>query len=188
MLVGENYFQLYNEVAKLVAYAKNRTISVEDVNLLVVPVGQDNAFAFTDAIARRDYAQALIVFKNQLEFGATPQSLLGLLTWQMRALVSVREQLDNSSVKPLAREISEQPGLHSFVVTKVLQQIPYYSRERLAWLYGELVDLDLKLKTSSQDPVVLFTIFLGRMGNEKIFNSQSAIRQLVGGGPNHNSQ
>ena len=33
--------------------------------------------------------------------------------------------------------------------------------------YGELMDLDLKLKTSSQDPAVLFTIF-GKNGSEEV--------------------
>ncbi|MEK7496864.1 MAG: DNA polymerase III subunit delta [Patescibacteria group bacterium] len=167
MMVGENYWQLHNEVGKLVAYVKNRAVTSDDVNLLVTTVVQDNAFAFTDAIARRDYQQALTVLKKQLELGATPQSLLGMLTWQIRSLVLVREQLDQIKTKPSAREISEVTGLHSFVVTKALQQIPYYSRERLVWIYGELMDLDLKLKTSSQDPAVLFTIFLGKMGSEK---------------------
>lgn len=171
-LVGEDYFRLFNEIGKLSAYARGGEIKVPDIDLLVTPILREDTFAFTDAIGRRDYAGALSALKNQLELGSSPQSLVGMLAWHMRVLASVRNHLDVIATKLSARDMAQTLGLHPFVVTKALQQIPYYSRERLAWLYEEMMNLDWKLKTSAQDPEVLFTIFLGKMANEKITNHQ----------------
>jgi DNA polymerase-3 subunit delta len=106
---------------------------------------------------------ATAALNKQFDQGVSPQQLVGLLAWHLRVLTGVRLALDEATGRPQARELADQLGLHPFVVTKALQQIPYYSAERLTWLYGELSNLDVALKTSQADPEVLFGLFLSKL-------------------------
>lgn len=163
--VGDDVLSLSQEVAKLVAYRGQAEVRAVDLDTLVAPKLRDDVFAFLDAVGRRDLAAASAALTRQFSLGTSPQSLVGLLAWHLRVLASVRQALDGARAKPSPRELAAALKLHPFVVSKALQQIPYFSRERIAWLYQELADLDLKLKSTSVSPQALFSVFLGKLAN-----------------------
>lgn len=164
--VGDNCFNLLQEIGKLVAYRGREPVRAADLDVLVSSSLEEDVFVFLDAVAKRDLAAAHAAVLRQLAQGTSVYSLVGLLAWQLRVLTSVRTALDTAGTsKPSARELAQELGLHPFVVSKALQQIPYYSLERLAWLYQELAGLDVKLKSSRVEPAALFTIFLGKLAS-----------------------
>ena len=59
-------------------------------------------------------------------------------------------------------------NLHPYVVNKALAQIPYYTKDRLKFLYNELSDLDVKLKSTRLDPQMLFDLFISHLANPKV--------------------
>ncbi len=162
-LIGNDFFKLAQEVAKLVAYRGGGEVKASDLDLLVTSTLQDDVFVFVEAVGRRDMKAATAALTRQFNQGVSPQQLVGLLGWQLRVLTGVRLALDAATGRPSAKDLADTLGLHPFVVTKALQQIPYYSADRLAWLYGELSDLDVALKTSSADPEALFGLFLSKL-------------------------
>jgi DNA polymerase-3 subunit delta len=164
-LVGNDFWQLTNEIAKLVAYAGGEPIKAVDLDKLVIAKVSDNVFALTDALGRRDLVTAYRVLEQQLSQGARPEAIVGLIAWQIRILSLVREALDNGGHNDSAQELSNQIGIHKFVITKALQQIPYYSVTRLAALYSALSELDVKLKTTQLEPTVLFGLFFNQFIN-----------------------
>ncbi|MDZ4229653.1 MAG: DNA polymerase III subunit delta, partial [Candidatus Veblenbacteria bacterium] len=145
--VGNDFFALAQEIAKLTAYRGGEEVRAVDIDELVAPKLQDDVFVFLDAVGRRDLRAANQALARQFAQGASPQSLVGLLAWHVRVLALVREALDGSSKRAGSRELAQELGLHPFVVTKTLQQIPYYSTSRIAWLYDERSNLDVKLKS-----------------------------------------
>ncbi len=155
--------RLSQELAKLTAYANGREVTVHDLDLLVSGQPEDDVFAFTDAVGRRDFATAQATLLRQFDQGVSPQSLVGLLAWHLRTLAGVRNAVDRKGSRVAARELADEIGLHPFVVTKALQQIPYFSAERIAWFYRELSDLDVALKTSPVDPRVRFGFLLSKL-------------------------
>ena len=161
--LDNDFFALRNEIEKLTAYRGEEEIRAADIDLLVAPKIQEDVFAFIDAVGRRDARAAQVTLARQFAQGVSPQSLIGLLAWHVRVLALVRQALDNNSQRASARELAQELGLHPFVVTKTLQQIPYYSPGRIAWLYGELSGLDVKLKSTPTDPQVLFGLFLSKL-------------------------
>lgn len=166
--LNNDFFALSNEISKLIAWRSGEEVCVADVDLFVAPKLVDDVFAFIDAVGRRDIPQAQATLARQFEQGTSPQSLIGLLAWHVRVLALVRQALDNSSQRAAARELATELGLHPFVVTKTLQQIPYYSAEKISWLYSELSDLDIKLKSTRTDPQVLFGMFLSKLSTLRL--------------------
>jgi DNA polymerase-3 subunit delta len=166
--VGNDFFKLEQEVAKLTAYRGSDEVKASDLDLLVTGQVQDDVFALLEAIGRRDFALANKVLEQQFSLGVSPQSLVGLLSWHLRVLTGIRLALDDGQAKLGARELAQQLGFHPYVVTRALQQIPYYSAARLTWLYNELSDLDVKLKQTRIDPATLFSAFLGKLATLRL--------------------
>jgi len=166
--VGNDFLKLTQEIAKLVAYCDKQAIKPEDVNLLVEVEIKDSSFAMLDAVGKRDLVAAMAVLTRQFRQGTSPQQLVGMLAWHLRTLMSVRQAIDSSNRKLSARELADQLGLNSFVVNRALQQIPYYSAKKLSWLYNELSNLDIKLKTSQVEPEARFGLFLSKLATLSI--------------------
>lgn len=162
-IVGNDFFRLNQEIAKLVAYRKGDPIKLADLDLLVESQVEEDVFAFIDAVGRRDVGAAQASLLRQLNQGTSPQNLVGLLAWHLRVLTSVRSALDEAKTRLTAKELAVALKLHPYVVSKTLQHIPYYSKARLASLYMELSDLDVKLKTRRLKPEVLFALFLSKL-------------------------
>lgn len=165
--LDNDFVALANEISKLIAWREGEEIRTADVDLLVTPKLDDDVFAFIDAVGKRDMRLAQEVLVRQFSLGTSPQSLIGLLAWQVRVLALVRQSLDVSDKRLGSRDLAEELGFHPYVITKALQQIPYYSTERIGWLYDELSQLDVKLKTSRTDPEVLFGLFLSKLSTLK---------------------
>ncbi len=167
-MVGNNFSKLAQEIAKLVAYRYGSEIKIEDVNLLVESDLKDDTFVLLTAVAKRDLAATTNALAQQFRQDVSPQQLVGMLAWHLRTLMSVRQALDSSPVKLSAKQLAEATGLHPFVINKLLQQIPYYSAKKIAWLYAELSDLDIKLKTSRVEPEARFGWFLSKLATLSI--------------------
>ena len=87
-LVGPDARVLASEVAKLVAYAGDRTvIGAEDVDAIVTRVAEDPFFALGNAVEARDLRAALAVVDRSIQDGASPFMLLGSLAGTVRRLV-----------------------------------------------------------------------------------------------------
>lgn len=168
--LDNNFMALANEISKLTAWREGEEIRTADVDLLVTPKVDDDIFSFIDAVGKRDMRLAQEVLARQFSLGTSPQSIIGLLAWQVRVLALVRQSLDASDKRLGSRDLAESLGFHPYVITKALQQIPYYSAERIGWLYNELSDLDVKLKTTRTAPEVLFGLFLSKLSSLKPSN------------------
>jgi len=167
-LVGNDFIKLTNEISKLVHYRQGADIRAVDLDTLVTSTMPEDIFVFIEAVGKRDFAAANVALEKQLAQDTSPQQIVAMLGWQLRVLMSVRTALDNTSSRPQARELAESLGLHPYVVTKALQQIPYYSRARLVQLYNDLSALDVKLKSSRQSPKVLLAWFLGKLASLRV--------------------
>ncbi len=167
-LVGNDFLQISNDIAKLLALRGAEEIRTSDLDSLVSVQLKDDVFAFVEAIGKRRIPEALEIMKRQFDQGVAVQSLLGMTTWHFRVLMSVRQLVDKTGNRLSSREIAQELKLHPFVVAKTLQQLPYYSSQALGDLYTELHDLDIKVKTSRLEPEVLFSLFLSRLSNLQV--------------------
>ncbi|HPA25250.1 MAG TPA: DNA polymerase III subunit delta [bacterium] len=143
------------ELDKLLAYSSN--INLEAVKLLTAISFDDNIFNLTDAVSANNKSLALKLLSQQLEAGTEPLYILTMLVRQIRLLIQIKEAgLKNNNYSEIAKELS----LHPFVVQKVLGQTKNYSFEDLKIKFGQLLTIDLQLKSSKIPAEVLLTNFI----------------------------
>lgn len=141
---------LHQEMSKLSAYAKGRTISSEDVAKLVHALFEDGMFAFIDAVSQRRAEDAIRLLERERERGASDGHLLAMLLRQVRILIGARSLLDgNQSISKA--EVAKELSVHPFVAQKALDQARRYRLAELIATHDLLFELDQKIK-QGEDP------------------------------------
>jgi DNA polymerase III subunit delta len=156
--VGPNLWHLTNEVDKLIANP-DKDITLDLVKKFVPPQPEEEIWPLVDALSARDKLKALKLLRDQLDIGNDVFSIFGMLVRQYRILLMVREAIDlegfvNGFV--LAKRLS----LHPFVCQKAIHQIKNYTLIELKNIYQQLLQIDLKTKTSPVDPETLLDLLI----------------------------
>lgn len=175
-LVGNDLWQMTNEIDKLIAYAAIRAknqqtaITIDDVNLLVKGKFDDNIFNLVDAISNKNKKLAVKLMDDQIASGANEIYLLTMLIRQFRILLQIKEFIvleDQPFLlktdPSLKKRIAEEVGIHPFVVQKTIPQIKNFTLEELKNIYQQLIDIEVKIKTGAAKPRVLFDLFLSKI-------------------------
>jgi DNA polymerase III subunit delta len=146
--VGEDLWQMENEIIKLVNYGKNRKITQADVTLLVRPKIENDIFETIEAFAEKKKDAALYLIHQHLEKGDSPLYLLSMINFQFRNLLILRDLIDK---KTPYQEIPKRSGLHPFVVKKTYWQVQKFSLLQLKKIYKKIFQIDLAIKTGKID-------------------------------------
>ena len=147
--VGNDLWQMSQEIDKLIIYKKGQEIVAEDVDVLVKAKLDTNIFNFVDALGQQDKDQALKLLHDQLASGEHALYLLTMITYQFRNLLIVKELLEKGRDQ---RSLSKEAKMHPFVAQKTAQQTRNYSLASLRMIYRKLLDLDQAIKTSRIEP------------------------------------
>lgn len=156
-MVGNNLWQMNNEIDKLVSYKGNKEITKEDVELFVRAKFDEDVFHLTDALGNKNAKTALALIDDQLRSGNHPLALLATLAWQFRNLIQIQEKVESGES---SYSISSELGVRPFVVKKSLVQLRKFSFADLKAVYQGLLEIDIKLKTSRVDPKTLLNLFV----------------------------
>lgn len=156
-LVGNDLWQLQNEVDKLAAYRQGMDVGADDVKAFVAGQFDESIFSLTDAIAEKNQGSALGLLQSFLNRGEPPLYLLTMLVRQFRILLAVSAVAKD---EPNHLTVARRLGLHPFVAQKALRQIRYFDRRQLVALFDQLVGIDRRLKTTREDPALLFDQFV----------------------------
>jgi len=136
--VGNNLWQMANEIKKLVSYKKKGKIEAADIKLLVRPKIETDIFKTIDAIASKNKKQALFLLHKHLEKGDSPLYLLSMINFQFRNLLMVKT--------------SQKPDLHPYIIKKASWQARKFSFEDLKKIYQKIFQADLGIKTGKIEP------------------------------------
>ena len=143
--VGNNLWQLSNEVKKLVAFKKGGRLTAKDVELLVKSKITTDIFKTIDAISSKNKKQALRLLHKHLENGDSPVYLLSMINYQFRNILVVKDLMEKG--KPL-----KQAKLHPFVARKSFQQAQRFSLGELKKIYRKIFEVDYSIKTGKLEP------------------------------------
>jgi DNA polymerase-3 subunit delta len=151
-LVGDDVYDLANEVEKVATWAGGDAVTEADIESLVAPRAQAAGFTMTDAWGARDLQGALRAAERMLDRSGDPRSrtiprLLGILTSHVARIRAV-QALDAEGVP--AKEAAAKLKLHPFYVQKLYAQARNYSREELQDVTVRLAELDHALKGGSR--------------------------------------
>ncbi len=142
--VGNNLWQMENEVKKLVYFKRGSLIKKEDIELQVKPKIEVDIFKTIDALASKDKKQALNFLYKHLESGDNPLYILSMIGYQFRTLLTIKELMEKKY--PYAA-IAQKSGLHPFVVRKSYYLCRQFTMAQLKKIYQKIFQVDLDIKT-----------------------------------------
>jgi len=147
--IGNNLWQMSNEIKKLVNYKNGEVIKVKDIELLVRPKIEADIFKTIDAIALRNKKQALELLHKHLEKGDAPLYLLAMINFQLRNLLTIKSGARLSA--------------HPYVVKKATQQAENFSLDELKKIYQKIFQADLNIKTGKIGAEAALDLFIAEM-------------------------
>jgi len=148
-MVGNNLWQMSNEIKKLSDYRSGRTIQLKDIELLVKPKIEADIFKTIDAIAAKNKKEALSLIHKHLERGDSHLYLLAMISFQFRNLLTVKSGARLKS--------------HPYVIQKTMRQARHFSLDELKKIYRRIFQADLDIKTGKIDPDTALDLFIARI-------------------------
>ena len=157
-----DFSKIANECAKLREYKYDeKKITNKDIEDLVerkLGDSRDLTFAFTKSLAEKNKKDALIKFRELLDYNLEPISLIGLLASQIRIIYQVKifskEHYSDKEIQDMLEEKT------TYRIKKTRELIHYYTEKELLQLMQQLHDMDFKLKTSDVDGIHLIEMFI----------------------------
>jgi len=159
-LVGSDLWNMVSEIEKLVSYKDKKEISADDVKLLVKAKFDENIFHLTDALATKDVKLSFKLLYDQLASGAHELYILTMLIRQFRILLMVKEIIDK---EPNYYTVASRLRLHPFVAQKAIRGARKFSLAELKDIYLQLLEIDMKIKSTNEDPRLLFDLLITRV-------------------------
>ena len=158
--VGNNLWQMTNEINKLSSYRRGGLIKKEDVELLVKPNIENDIFKTIDALASKDKKLALSLLHKHLDNGDNSLYLLSMIAYQFRNLLVIKELQNAQKPYNLIAKIS---GLHPFVVQKSYYLCNQFSIEQLKKIYQSIFQADSDIKTGKIEPELALDLLLAEI-------------------------
>lgn len=150
--VGNNLWQMTNEIKKLINYKKGNSIKEKDVELLVKAKPEAEIFETITAIAQKNKKKALKLIEKHLEKGDSPFYLLKMITYQFRNLIMVKTFTSQGFFGADTRIISQRTGIKPYAVKKTIELTRNFSLEELKKIYRKIFEADLNIKTGKINP------------------------------------
>jgi len=147
--VGNNLWQMSNEIKKLVNYKNKKKIETKDIRTLVRPKIETDIFRTIDAIAAKNKKRAIFLIKKHLEKGDSPSYILVMINFQFRNLLIIRDLIDRG--KSLAA-ILKEANLHPYVIKKSYTLAKKFQFDELKKIHQKIFKADLSIKTGKIRP------------------------------------
>ncbi len=158
--IGNDLWQMSNEIKKLASFKNNKTVRTEDIELLVRSKIETDIFKTIDAIAEKNKKQALNLLHKHLEKGDSPLYLLSMINYQFRNLLVVKDLIEKN--KPY-NIILKRSGLHPFVVKKSYYQSQKFTFQELKKIFQKIFKADLDIKTGKIQPEIALDLLIAEI-------------------------
>ena len=141
---------LSSSIANLALYAGKRTdITKQDVEKVIYVAPLKTSFDLLDAIEKKDAKLALNIFTSIQKYKKREtELLLGLLSWQFRMLLRVKELLKIKSRFEIQKELS----LYNTKFDQMARYATRFKRQEIIKLLGEILKADNDIKTGEVLP------------------------------------
>ncbi|MDY6838495.1 MAG: DNA polymerase III subunit delta [Thermodesulfobacteriota bacterium] len=183
---GSGLRNFSNELEKLITFVGDRKkILAEDVDEASEKTKADPIYELTNAIGERDTEKALFFVDSLLKADFFPLQILAAAVNQVRKLLVARDFTQRPQgrgwkrgmgygafQKTMLKELDKAEGgalisnTHPFVVYKTFAHADNYTFDELGKALEVLLDADIRLKTTGQDPkLVLDRVILAICGS-----------------------
>lgn len=157
--VGTSLAELSNEVDKILIYVGDKDfIDVDDVEAVVGFSKIYNIFELQKAIGKRNPTRAIEILEHMLDAGESPIYIIVMLTKFFQTVWKVSPlKAKNIPDDKIAAE------LHLYYVSEYTEAARNYAGDAIRKCFEALLEADVKLKSSSEDPKLIMTVALHRI-------------------------
>jgi DNA polymerase-3 subunit delta len=155
--VGNDLWQMENEIKKLIVYKKGKKIKVSDIETLIKPKIEIDVFKAIDAISSKNKKLAFTLLHKLLKRGEKPTVLFATIKYQFRNLLQVKDLIERGEK---ISQIKNKMELHPFVLEKILRISQKFKIEELRKIYQRIFNLDLAIKTGKIEPDLALDLLL----------------------------
>ncbi len=159
-IVGNDGWQISNELDKLLSYKTGGCVEAEDVKNLASGNFSANIFALTDAISVKNKPLAIDLLDAQAEAGLSGGHLFSMFVRQFKILLQAKQALESGLSQ---RQIALKFKLHAFVAQKASQQARNFTLPVLKNILSKLAEIDFKVKTGQADYITELNILIAKI-------------------------
>ncbi len=155
-----NLFDIENELLKIISFSKSQEISRDDIDKSLIKSIDTNIFELLHAINRHDAEAAISIFNDMYLANEPVQRIFYMITRQIRLLLGyklykVKEYYDSHIQKKL--------DLKDYEFKKIRSQSFNFEIDQLERIMEYLLDMDLRLKTISNQDKLEMEILLVKL-------------------------
>lgn len=154
---------LGSEIHKIATYSGAETICREDIDAVVEPTLDAQAFRMTDQLSAGNYGAALLTLQKLFKMQEEPIKILGAVGSHFRRLSVARTLLDSGKN---ADELRKLYGMQDFAARKTMDAARRFRPEFLAKAASLILETDYKMKTSFDDNERLLELLILQLAQE----------------------
>jgi len=137
---------LCSSMDNIILYIGNRlVITKADVEKVIGPNPSHTVFDLMNAIERKDAARALCIFSALKKDNKRETELLGLLAWNTRMLLRVKELISIKDKMEIRRDLKLSPGRFE----KISGHAARFKKKDILVLLKEILSADLDIKSGT---------------------------------------
>lgn len=155
---GNDNEKILNELEKLKCYKyEEKTITYDDIDLLVLKSFNDNVFSLIDAIMNKNKKKAISLYNDLLNNGEDENKIFSLLADQFRMIHNGRILLKeyNNDYKKVGSLLE----IHPYRLQKSIESSYSYSMKDILKYLSLIDDIEINMKTGKSN-IASFEIFI----------------------------
>lgn len=146
--VGNDLWQLDQEIKKLVAFKNQKKINKEEIEKIVSTETAINIFQIIDAIALGKTKEAIFFIKKELEKGEKANFIISMMKLQFKNILLIKDLIEKNIPFYQIKKIT---GLYPFVVEKCFFLSRRFDLTRLKTIYQNIFEIEIKTRTNRID-------------------------------------
>lgn len=154
---------LGGEIHKVAAYSGAEAICKADIDAVVEPTLDAQAFRMTDQLSAGNYGAALQTLHKLYKMQEEPIKILGAVGAHFRRLSAARTLLDSGRN---AEELRKLYGLQDFAARKTMESARRFRPEFLAKAASLILETDYNMKTSFDENERLLELLILQLARE----------------------
>jgi len=155
--VGNDLWQMENEIKKILTFKKNGKIKEKDIESLISNETETNVFKVIEAILKKDRKEALKRINFLLTKGTKASFIISIFKSQFRKFLIIKDLVKRGVKK---EKIISKTKFHPFLIERNLASLKKMEIEQLEKIYQKIFQLDKKIKTGKILPEVGLNLFI----------------------------
>lgn len=157
---NKNLYDVENEVKKILEFENINSLTIEDVDSILIDKFENSIFKLMDSIGSKNYSDSMNVLANLIKSGSDPFSIFYMIVRLVRNLLGIKYlKTQNKHLDYISKELK----LSTYECKKLYSSCDNFSIETLCDFLLICYDVECNVKTRSVDISLLLEILISKM-------------------------